>query len=228
MSIRTAAVAGTALVLALVLTASAAAKRAPADTTPPSPAPVLTANTVTSTWLSYSWTASQDSGSEVLYTVYLDGTPHLSNLPWRFANVFGLTPSSTHELRVDARDSFGNVSQSNVLSVTTPAPTNGVAPTAPANVQLGFQSGNGVIAASNGRLAVGGPLGRRGESRRSLRSGDSRQFAFTRRALLTSLRRDPAPVPPTLDSSPLSSARSSAVLRGPSRACDLPQLVRLA
>jgi hypothetical protein len=74
---------------------------------------------------------------------YLDGTPHLSNLPWRFANVFALTPSSTHELRVDARDTFGNVSQSNVLSVATPAPTNGVAPTAPANVQLGFQSGSG-------------------------------------------------------------------------------------
>src|SRR4029453_11341174 len=119
-------------------------------------------------WLSYSWTASQDSGSEVLYTVYLDGTPHLSNLPWRFANVFGLTPSSTHELRVDARDSFGNVSQSHVLSVTPPAPTNGVAPTAPANVQLGFQSGNGVIAASNGACAVGGPLCRRGELRRRL------------------------------------------------------------
>jgi len=116
---------------------------APADTTPPSPAPVLTANTVTSTWLSFSWTASQDSGSEVLYTVYLDGMSHLSNLPWRFANVFGLTPSSTHELRVDAHDNFGNVSQSNFLSITTPAPTNSVAPTPPANVRLGFQSGNG-------------------------------------------------------------------------------------
>jgi chitodextrinase len=115
----------------------------PADATPPSPAPTLTANTVTSTWLSFSWTASQDSGSEVLYTVYLDGVPHLTNLPWRFANVFGLAPSSTHELRVDARDSFGNVAQSNVLSVTTPAPTNSVAPTTPTNVQLGFQSGNG-------------------------------------------------------------------------------------
>jgi hypothetical protein len=115
----------------------------PADTTPPSPAPTLTANTVTSTWLSFSWTASQDSGSEVLYTVYLDGMPHLTNLPWRFANVFGLMPSSTHELRIDARDNFGNVTQSNVLSVTTPAPTNSVPPTAPTNVQLGFQSGNG-------------------------------------------------------------------------------------
>jgi hypothetical protein len=116
---------------------------APADTTAPSPAPTLTANAVTSTWLSFSWTASQDSGSEVLYTVYLDGMPHLTNLPWRFANVFGLMPSSAHELRVDARDDFGNVAQSNVLSVTTPAPTNSVPPTAPTNVQLGFQSGNG-------------------------------------------------------------------------------------
>jgi len=38
---------------------------------------------------------------------------------------------------------FGSVAQSDVLSVTTPAPTNDVAPTAPTNVQLGFQSGNG-------------------------------------------------------------------------------------
>jgi hypothetical protein len=124
-------------------TSNAVTYTAPADTAPPSPAPVLTANTVTSTWLSFSWTASQDSGSEVLYTVYLDGIEYLRNLPYRFANVFALTPSSTHELRVDARDSYGNVSQSDVLSVMTPAPTNELAPTPPTNVQLGFQSGNG-------------------------------------------------------------------------------------
>ena len=75
--------------------------------------------------------------------MYLNGSEYLRNLPWRFANVFALTPSATYELRVDARDSFGNVSQSDVLSLTTPAPTNSVAPTAPTNVQLGFQSGNG-------------------------------------------------------------------------------------
>jgi hypothetical protein len=93
--------------------------------------------------MSFSWTASQDTGSEVLYTVYLDGRPHVTNSPWRFTNVFGLQPSSTHELRVDARDNFGNVAQSNVVSVTTPAPTNSVPPTPPANVRLGFQSGAG-------------------------------------------------------------------------------------
>jgi chitodextrinase len=124
-------------------TSNAVTYTAPADTTPPSPAPTVTANTVTSTWLSFSWTASQDSGSEVLYTVYLNGIEYLRNLPWRFANVFALTPSATYELRVDARDSFGNISQSDVLSVTTPAPTNDVAPTAPTNVRLGFQSGSG-------------------------------------------------------------------------------------
>jgi len=75
--------------------------------------------------------------------VYLDGIEYLRNLPWTFANVFGLTPSVTYELRVDAHDNYGNLSQSDVLSVTTPAPTNSVAPTAPTNVQLGFQSGNG-------------------------------------------------------------------------------------
>ena len=132
-------------------TSNAVTYTVPADTTPPSPAPTLTANTVTSTWLSFSWTASQDSGSEVLYTVYLDGMPHLINLPWRFASVFGLMPSSTHELRVDARDNFGNVAQSNVVSVTTPAPTNSVPPTVPTNVQLGFQSGNGEAWLSWGR-----------------------------------------------------------------------------
>jgi hypothetical protein len=122
-------------------TSNAVTYTAPADTTTPTP-PVLTANTVTSTWLSFSWTASYDTAA-VYYTVYLNGIEYLRNLPYRFADVFALTPSATYELRVDARDSFGNVSQSDVLSVTTPAPTNSVAPTAPTNVQLGFQSGNG-------------------------------------------------------------------------------------
>ena len=114
---------------------------APADTTPPT-APVLTANTVTSTWLSFSWTSSFDT-SAVLYHVYVDGVLHVGYSPWTFTNVFGLTPSTTHELRVEARDSFGNVAPSNVVSVTTPGPTNSVPPTAPTNVRLGFQSGAG-------------------------------------------------------------------------------------
>jgi chitodextrinase len=113
----------------------------PADTTPPTP-PTVTADTVTSTWVSLSWTASSDT-APVLYTVFLDGEAYLANLPYRFANVFHLTPSATYELRVDARDSYGNVSQSEVLSVTPPAPTNGVPPTAPTNLTLGFRSGSG-------------------------------------------------------------------------------------
>ena len=114
---------------------------APTDATPPT-APVVTANTVTSTWLSFSWTSSFDT-SAVLYHVYVDDVLHVGYSPWTFTNVFGLTPSTTHELRVEARDSSGNVAPSNVVSVTTPAPTNSVAPSAPTNVRLGFQSGAG-------------------------------------------------------------------------------------
>jgi chitodextrinase len=123
-------------------TSNAVTHTTPADTTPPT-APTLTASAVYPARVTVTWTASTDNTSGVLYTVYLNGSVLADWWPYRFANALHLTPSTTYEFRVDARDNFGNVSQSNVLSVTTPAKTEDVPPSAPTNLALGFQSSQG-------------------------------------------------------------------------------------
>lgn len=123
-------------------TSNAVTHTTPADTTPPT-APTLTAPTVYPARIMVSWTASTDSSSNVFYTVYLNGSVLVDWWVHRFAHALHLTPSTTYEFRVDARDSFGNISRSNVVSVTTPPKTDDVAPTAPTNLALGFQSSQG-------------------------------------------------------------------------------------
>ena len=54
--------------------------------------------------------------------------------------VFYLEPQSTHTFRVTARDYFGNSVESNVLTVTTTAKTDNVAPTAPTDLRFTFQT----------------------------------------------------------------------------------------
>jgi hypothetical protein len=62
--------------------------------------------------------------------------------PWRacFRVTLGLTPETTYEFRVEARDAFGNVAHNNVLSVTMPAVTDTTPPTAPTNLALSSES----------------------------------------------------------------------------------------
>jgi hypothetical protein len=112
----------------------------PPDTSPPSPAPVLTAQAVYPTRISVSWTQSVDNLTQTSYTLFLDGAPITEAFlsPW---TVFYLEPSTTHTFRVTASDYFGNSVDSNVLSVTTPPKTDNVAPTAPTNLQFSFQTG---------------------------------------------------------------------------------------
>jgi hypothetical protein len=111
----------------------------PPDTSPPSPAPVLTAQAVYPTRISVSWTQSVDNLTQTSYTLFLDGAPITEAFlsPW---TVFYLEPSTTHTFRVTASDYFGNSVDSNVLSVTTPPKTDNVAPTAPTNLQFSFQT----------------------------------------------------------------------------------------
>src|SRR3954469_1968593 len=52
----------------------------PADLTPPSPPPVLTATAVYPMRISLAWTASKDNATQVYYTVYKDGSPQLLNV----------------------------------------------------------------------------------------------------------------------------------------------------
>ena len=56
--------------------------------------------------------------------------------------VEGLTPDTTYTFKVTASDASGNTAESNVLSVTTPAVTDFVPPSAPGNL-TGFDAGCG-------------------------------------------------------------------------------------
>jgi hypothetical protein len=116
----------------------------PADTTAPSPPPAVTATIVVPTWVHITWTESIDNVSpEASYMVVLDGRVVWDSVGYRFFTAFHLLPFSTHEFKVIARDGFGNTAESDVLTVTTPPKRDDIAPTAPTNVRLGFQSSQG-------------------------------------------------------------------------------------
>jgi chitodextrinase len=112
----------------------------PPDVTPPSPPPTLTATAVYPTRISVSWTASVDNVTQVFYTLFVDASPYLETIGSRAATVLYLSPSTTYEFKVDARDGYGNIAQSNVLSVTTPAKTDNVAPTPPTNLRFSSET----------------------------------------------------------------------------------------
>ena len=113
----------------------------PADTAPPT-APTLSVNTVFPTRISLSWTQSTDVVSnQVWYTLLADGSPYGADLiGYRSATVLDLAPSTTHVFKVTVRDRSGNTAESNVVSVTTPAKTDNVPPTAPTNLRLSSES----------------------------------------------------------------------------------------
>ena len=115
----------------------------PPDTMPPSPAPTLTAAIVVPTWVQVTWTESVDNTTQVAYRVFLDGDVIWESVGYRFAFAFHLQPDSTHELKVVARDGFGNATESNVLTLTTPPKSDDIPPSAPTNLTLGFQSSPG-------------------------------------------------------------------------------------
>jgi chitodextrinase len=94
----------------------------PPDTTPPSP-PVVSLVGVNPTEVALQWTASTDDGHHILYQVFVNGSPNGAETWSLAAVVHGLTPETTCEITVKARDLYGqNVSApSNVLTVTTSA-----------------------------------------------------------------------------------------------------------
>jgi chitodextrinase len=95
----------------------------PPDTTPPSP-PVVSLVDVNPTEVSLRWTASTDDGLHIRYQVFVNNNPSgVKTLNGLAAVLHGLTPETTYQITVQARDLYGgNVSApSNVLTVTTPA-----------------------------------------------------------------------------------------------------------
>jgi chitodextrinase len=113
----------------------------PPDTTPPSPPPNLSVTSVYPTRISVAWTASTDNLTQVYYTLLVNGGPYVADqIGYRSATVLDLSPETTYEFRVTARDGYGNSTQSNVLSVTTPAVTDTVPPTVPTNLRLSSET----------------------------------------------------------------------------------------
>ena len=118
----------------------------PPDTTAPTP-PVLSVTGVNPTEVSLSWTASTDDGPYLFYEVFMNGSPIFDARQNRFAVIHGLTPETTYQFTVKARDLYGppNVSApSNVVMVTTTAVggEDTQPPTAPGNLH-GWDAGDG-------------------------------------------------------------------------------------
>jgi hypothetical protein len=109
----------------------------PADATAPSP-PVVSLVGVNPTEVSLQWTASTDDDPIIWYQVFVNGSENVDTRDQRFAVVHGLTPETTYQITVKARDFYGqNVSApSNVLTVTTSAvsTTDTEPPSAPGNL----------------------------------------------------------------------------------------------
>jgi hypothetical protein len=111
----------------------------PPDTTPPSPAPVVSLQNAWPTRIMVSWTLARDELTQTWHDLYIDGVVHFEAFltPW---TIFYLDPESTHTFQVKARDYFGNTVESNVLTVTTPPKTDNNAPTAPTNLQFSSET----------------------------------------------------------------------------------------
>jgi PQQ-dependent dehydrogenase (s-GDH family) len=106
------------------------------DTTPPSVPGSLTALNVAQTSLNLDWNASTDNVGVTGYDVYQDGVK-INTSPVTSSNysVSGLTASTTYTFYVTASDAAGNISgNSNQVQVTTAAPPDTEAPTAPTNL----------------------------------------------------------------------------------------------
>jgi hypothetical protein len=95
---------------------------APADVTPPT-APMATLVAMNPTEAFVEWTASTDDGPHICYTFFVNGVEAVDARQQRYAVVHGLSPETTYEITVKARDLYGgNFSPpSNVLLVTTAA-----------------------------------------------------------------------------------------------------------
>jgi hypothetical protein len=118
---------------------------APPDTTSPTP-PVVSLVGVNPTEISIEWTASTDDGSIIWYQVFVNGSPNVDTRDQRFAVIHGLTPETTYEITVKARDfyTWNESAPSNVVTATTAAVSamDTEPPSAPRNL-YGWDVGDG-------------------------------------------------------------------------------------
>jgi hypothetical protein len=117
---------------------------------PPQPiipeAPVITSVSTTPSTITVSWTeatpASELDGTYLLIdgeSPFNFGVDEESLTEW---TVFNLTPNTTYTIEVAAESKTGNIAESEPMSVTTPAPPNTNAPTAPTGL-TGYSDGGG-------------------------------------------------------------------------------------
>jgi chitodextrinase len=115
----------------------------PADTTPPSPAPVISASQLTPTGVVLTWPQPIDDFSQVYWTLFLDGSVfgYADRLGPPTQTLLGLTPETSYTFQVSLRDASGNSATGPPLVVTTPAANDGQAPTAPTNLRVSSPDG---------------------------------------------------------------------------------------
>ncbi|RED47979.1 M14 family zinc carboxypeptidase [Seonamhaeicola aphaedonensis] len=104
------------------------------DVTPPSAPTGLAANNTTDSTTDISWNASTDNVGVTGYDIYQDSN-FLINVSGTSYQVNGLSASTPYSFYVIAKDAAGNSSaQSNTANITTQAPPDTEAPSAPANL----------------------------------------------------------------------------------------------
>lgn len=95
----------------------------PADTSAPSVAPVLSLESVGSSYVSLRWTPAQDDGPYVFYQLLLNGAPYADVGSALSTTLHQLQPSTNYLFSVRARDYGNNWSPASApLSVVTSAP----------------------------------------------------------------------------------------------------------
>ncbi len=107
---------------------------ASADTEAPTAPSNLTASAITQTTVDLTWNAATDNLAVTAYQVY-NGSTLIETVTTTAYQVTGLTPETTYDFTVTAIDAAGNVSNaSNMVTITTLAPLDTEAPTAPTNL----------------------------------------------------------------------------------------------
>ena len=116
----------------------------PADTTPHSPAPVLSVTTLTPTSAVLTWPQPVDDFStQVYWTFFVNGSVlgYSDRLGPPTQTLLNLTPETTYVFQVSVRDHDGNAVTGPPLVVTTPAKTDEQAPTAPMGLRADTRDG---------------------------------------------------------------------------------------
>jgi chitodextrinase len=105
------------------------------DTQAPTAPTSLTSSNITTTSFTLSWAASTDNVAVTGYDLYQNGAKiNPANITGTSYNVSGLSPATTYNYYVRARDAAGNFSvNSNLLDVTTVSPDI-IPPTSPTNL----------------------------------------------------------------------------------------------